>query len=1444
MTTSKKSKIFVVLSLLIALIAIAALSLVVWKYYEEKGAPEPEVPDAEIAGPEVGTYYYDANIQEYTLTLNEGHTFALFIKGETFFGTYTLTGDVLVLDFSIEGKKSLEAELADNVITMTYDGAGYRLLKKVTYSINFVTNGGSVVPAQPVMNGKTAVRPTDPRRVGYAFVGWYEDAEFCVPFGFGTRIVTSDVTLYARWSAVSETGEFDVELDENHEGAPAPLRVTTVGGKLFDLPVPEREGYVFGGWWVSMSDDGEKLSYAYQEGMVLKSELVLYALWQEQPSGTRLNAPVVNVTVTNISWTPVIGAAGYVVRISGADGALILEEQTEASLFEMDFSALAAGEYEILVQAISGDEREGSLTYRYYTNKMLPRVTGLRVIDTMLLFDAVSGAGKYLIRVECGDAAHQHDAFDNGTSTSFDFSQCPMREGGIRFTVTALAEGYAPSVSRTFVYEKSLKQVSGYTYDSKNQVVSWEPVENAEGYMVLLLCGNEAHGHDFFYNGSATFVSLKECDATENGILVKVYPKTKGYFSAAASEYRVVKETLATPADIRIQGNVLSWGAVNGAVGYAVCVNGEEYEASDTLFDLSDLMNGAQGSVYTLSVRAIGEHASLWSDTLTAVYRDVGGGIKYAAGLLSWQPVLGVEGYEIQVNEGEILTVRDGTYALPVVLTKAGENVLRVRFVDGTHRSEWMQTKVIAHAISFDVRGGSAQPTQYKAVGDPLALPVSQKEGYVFRAWYRQPQGAACNGLIYTDEIFSETGSVILYAYFVPASYTVSYVCGEDGSMDVLFDTVRFGEDFCLRVPAPADVRAVFGGWFSAPFGEGVQYTDAQGQSLAPFTLAQDVQMYAYWIHDVFRFTALQDGTGWAVFVGANGAHFRTLRVPFTYADLPVLMLADGAFEGCDALEELYLPTTLAQIQTAAFADCAALQAICIYEAGDGEGRYFSHDGVLYEMGEEGPGLCFLPLSKTGTYRIPDGVFKIPAYAFAGCKLSGVSIPACLAEIGTCAFSNAKSLSDVIFESGEGEVPLSIAERAFEGCVALERILLPARLAEIALDKYALFGEDVDLLHVGDAFAGCSALSAVEIAKGNAVYRAAQGVIYSADSKTLLYCLPVVNGTFLLPAEVQSIAPGAFIGCAELESVTLHASIAQIGECAFYGAQRLASITFAARASVDVSVERYAFRACGALEQLFFESGSRLAVIGEGAFYACASLKSFTVPTTVTLIAQKAFYACGTLQELSFAPNGKTLHVEADAFAECTALVSVALPPHVVADANLFGGCTSLVELSVDVRSAYLCAEDGVLYNKDMTKLLTYPAACAQQSFALPQTVREIAPGAFAKASYLKEVTFTDSEAELVIGERAFYASGLVSLTLPQRSLLRIGQSAFENCTALAFVSVCESVDADSIGERAFLGCEQLSEIYNASALELVAGDEAYGYLAAYALRITLPSEA
>ncbi|MBE5742898.1 MAG: hypothetical protein E7360_06270, partial [Clostridiales bacterium] len=63
-----------------------------------------------------------------------------------------------------------------------------------------VGEGASSIKDQVACAGETFYKPSNPKKEGYKFVGWYTDEELTVEYDFKTT-VTEDITLYAKWEA-------------------------------------------------------------------------------------------------------------------------------------------------------------------------------------------------------------------------------------------------------------------------------------------------------------------------------------------------------------------------------------------------------------------------------------------------------------------------------------------------------------------------------------------------------------------------------------------------------------------------------------------------------------------------------------------------------------------------------------------------------------------------------------------------------------------------------------------------------------------------------------------------------------------------------------------------------------------------------------------------------------------------------------------------------------------------------------------------------------------------------------------------------------------------------------------------------------------------------------------------------------------------------------------
>ena len=498
---AKHKKLILIIACAVVLVAVSVVSIVLLiggDKEENKKTPQAYSGD--------GIYYFDANGDEYQLALNDSR-YTLTIGDQLQTGVYTYENGTLKLykvdslDAVKEGvTETLPISVDGDVVTLQYDGGTYRFFKKVNYKVTYEVNGGSAIAEGTVVNGKTLEKPVDPVKDDHVFLGWFTDETFTTPFVFGTTIVTNDVTLYARYAKKDANAtEYDVTLIVDGEVLTA---TTTIGGVAYDLPTPQKADATFAGWYVSDYQAADKLTYQYN-GNVLTQDTNLYAVWASATTQ-------VSVTANSISWTALTAGTEYTVTVTDAEGNVSPAYKTTALNIDYDFASEAAGDYVVTVAA------NGATANAYYKNKALDRVSTFTVIEpSVLLFDAVANAEKYVISVDCGSAGHVHTAVDNGKSTNFNFINCAMKEGGITFVVTAYANGYAASTSDVYTYNRELGAVTNVAYDAATGELSWNAVEKAMRYQVEVTAGDATTT----YVVNATNLSLK---AYTGSVTVKV----------------------------------------------------------------------------------------------------------------------------------------------------------------------------------------------------------------------------------------------------------------------------------------------------------------------------------------------------------------------------------------------------------------------------------------------------------------------------------------------------------------------------------------------------------------------------------------------------------------------------------------------------------------------------------------------------------------------------------------------------------------------------------------------------------------------------------------------------------------------------------------------------------------------------------------------------------
>lgn len=1371
--------------------------------------PDENEPAAQ-SGDEVGVYYFDDDQnREFLLTLSEGLKFTFVDDEDVKIGSYSLKDGTLTLT---DDEWSQTATVKDEVITMSYNNVSMRFLRKIYYSVEFDTDGGSTVATEKVLNGKTVAKPeSDPSKPGYVFLGWYADEAYTSPYIFGAQPVNADVKIYARWAQQSEDGvEYTISYDLGYEGAEIADAVT-IGGKLYNSAVPVREGYTFGGWWISMENQSDRLTYSFEEpsadgndGTVFTADTTLFAVWNADDSDYETDVPAVDVTAKAISWEP-NGAARYKVNVTAPDGTSVYAQETASTTVAISFDQ--TGAYKVEVTSLNaGGTQISETAVRYFVNNGLDRVTGLKVIEPgILVYNAVPGAEKYLITIDCGNDAHNHKAFDNGTSLYYNFSNCDMQEGGIIFTVEAVAKNYASSKA-TIAYERNLDKVENLAVN--NDIVTWDAADGANYYIVKI--------GDKTYNVFGTEYSLKQLSAGKYDI--SVTPVAKGFNSPDAATLSVEKVTPALPADIRLTDTTLSWTAAEDGAEYEIIINGQtlKVEADQLSYDLDliEALTWTNGAEYKLQLKVIKGQSSVLSDEFSFLYNELEPTLVYEGGKLSWKAVGGATEYDVQINGETYATITDGSnYCNISSLATKGINTLSVRFRTSNYTSEWVSTEVYAHSVTFNSGDGESE-TIYKAVGDEIIPPeAAAVTGYDFAAWYNTPNGPESNGALFDAPFFANSGELVLYAYYTPKAYTVQFNEAEG----LTTGKVYYGEHFTFEVPAAPNETTAFGGWYSAPYGAGVAYTDAHGNSLAPWNIAQDgVQIYAFWVDAVLTYNTI--GSNYAVSQGARINLVESVTIPAQYNNISITSLTANAFAGCTTLKEINIPDTIQNIPSSAFEGCTALEAINIYSTGAALPRYSSQDGVLFDGGDATAPHALrpavVPAAKTGTFTIPAGVDIIPSSAFAGSMIEKVVIPSSVKTIEREAFANCASLVSVVFENLGASGTLTIGDRAFLNCEQLESITLPARLTEISLQRYDELRvdtfESIDELteQSADAFLGCDNLASVNVAaSASATYTSEDGVLIKNNTLIYFPSGKIADG-YTFPAVVRSIGDGAFLRHPNSNGgisgeLKIPARITSVGAFAFMGCN-ITSLIFEGGedALSKVTIGEFAFYGSD-IETLTFGEKSKVSEIGANAFANCADLETVTIPATMESIGDNAFSESGLTSIVLTGDASKkiTLTLGSALFYGCE-LDELNLPANASIAADFLSGAT-VGNVTVADGNDFIASEGNGLYLKASdgsleTFLLYIPSTENPETefmFAYYDdegnvekdeegnvkviNVRNIAASAFAGNDTLEKVVIPSSV--ITIGDEAFSGSMIytIEFTAGGSEKLDIGYKAF-----------------------------------------------------------------
>ena len=512
-------------------------------------------------------------------------------------------------------------------------------------------------------------------------------------------------------------------------------------------------------------------------------------------------------------------------------------------------------------------------------------------------------------------------------------------------------------------------------------------------------------------------------------------------------------------------------------------------------------------------------------------------------------------------------------------------------------------------------------------------------------------------------------------------------------------------------------------------------------------------------------------------------------------------------------IKTIHLPASLTTFSyTAIWSIPAGFESVTVDEANP---KYFAEDGILYARVDGKKQLVYVPRNKevSAEYTIADDIDEIGPSAFCNQKyVTRLNIGKNVSKVAIKEDDNHRYLFDDHSKIEHFEVdPENATYCSIDGVLYTkdvktlvrypeakkdETFTVPdgvtkvdvmacynAKFKEISLNQVetlnslAIRAENLETVNIPTTTTNITEGSInggkimnIFVAEGNPKYSDTDGVLFTADAKTLLLYPAGRTGEYTVPATTEKIGKRAFAS-SHSTKVNLNEGLKSIEASAFLSS----SITDITIPTTVTEIKERAFQAA-ALSTITFSEPSQLESMGSAVFLFNNKMKSITLPKSLKTTGS-TLQNCYALEEIII-PDGSQLKTIGRGFAHnCSRLKRVVFE----------GSCDKLTTIATGAFD-------------ELTSL---------EYINLPKSITTIEAKAFKGCTNLKSVEFAEDAAIEAIGIGAFADCGIEKITIPGR-VKSIAGEAFRNCDVLETVSLPASTT--SVSPTAFKGCLKLKE--------------------------------
>ena len=437
------------------------------------------------------------------------------------------------------------------------------------------------------------------------------------------------------------------------------------------------------------------------------------------------------------------------------------------------------------------------------------------------------------------------------------------------------------------------------------------------------------------------------------------------------------------------------------------------------------------------------------------------------------------------------------------------------------------------------------------------------------------------------------------------------------------------------------------------------------------------------------------------------------------------------AFNSCSGFNgTLTLPSTLKSIENRAFQLCSGFKDDLVIPEGIksiGDGAFnkcIGFNGTLTlpsTLKSIGNGAFQYCSGLTGDILIPEGVETLGTHVFNKCTgFNGtITLPSTLKEIGRNSFYNCNKLTGNLVIPEGIEI---INPNTFRGCSSLNGTLtLPSTLKEIS--NFAFYGcknlkGDINIpdnvISIGDqAFYNCTGFDG---------YIRLSNKLESIGGWTFGNCSKLV-GDLIIPDSVTNILDSTFRNCSSLNGkLVISNNITKLEEGVFSGCSNLVG-ELVIPAGVK-TIGKAAFQQCEKLNgKLVLPEG--LEYIGDFAFNKCTSFENTTIKIPASLKKMGEDYDL----------NGNNVGIGSHFFY------------------NFGANVRKFEAFEVEEGNNNFVAIDGVLYTKDLKRLVCYPRNKKDKTYEIQEGVELLDQMSIASNMTLSTLILPDS---LIIKEQTY----------------------------------------------------------------------------------------